>query len=100
MAFEANPSAADATSALDAVLFDAAVEAVRVLHFQLLKTNAAGRFEWSDGFLVDALQVCLWSHFSNILVFWQHFSCDVCPQLGHWVMFDNVNFCSPSVRSN
>ncbi len=58
MAFEVNPVSADAASSFDAVVYDAAAESTSVLQFQLQKTNAAGRFEWSDGFLVDALQVC------------------------------------------
>ena len=38
-------------------MFDAALDGVNGLNFQLQKSDAAGRFEWSDGFLVDALQV-------------------------------------------
>jgi hypothetical protein len=54
---EVDPSAAATESGFDSVSFDAALECVNGLNFQLQKTNAAGRFEWSDGFLVDALQV-------------------------------------------
>ena len=66
MAFEVNPVAVGSSSVFDAVLFDAAAESASVLQFQLQKTNAAGRFEWSDGFLVDALQVCEHFHYCDI----------------------------------
>ncbi len=59
--FEVSPAASDpssASSVCDAVVFDAAAESTRALQLQLQKTTAAGRFEWSDGFLVEALQVC------------------------------------------
>jgi hypothetical protein len=54
---EVDPTAAATESGFDSVSFDAALECVNGLNFQLQKTNAAGRFEWNDGFLVDALQV-------------------------------------------
>lgn len=74
---EVDPTAATTGSGFDSVSFDAALECVNGLNFQLQKTNAAGRFEWNDGFLVDALQV--WSttisiyfpfHFDLFLLSW------------------------------
>ncbi len=55
---EVEPVVAAAENGFDSVAFDAAAQCVNLLNFQLQKTNAAGRFEWNDGFLVDALQVC------------------------------------------
>jgi len=58
VACEVDPAASNAANGFDNVVFDAALECISGLSFQLQKSTAAGRFEWSDGFLVDALQVC------------------------------------------
>jgi midasin len=54
---EVDPAAASAANHAHSFVFDAALDGVNGLNFQLQKSDAAGRFEWSDGFLVDALQV-------------------------------------------
>jgi len=87
-------------------VFDAALDGVNGLNFQLQKSDAAGRFEWSDGFLVDALQVLtvflgwLFAHSAAavLLTICLTTNAHCVFQYGHWVLFDNVNFCSPSVR--
>ena len=44
-----------------------------IVHGMLSPGNSAGRFEWVDGVLVEALV------------------------LGHWLLVDNVNLCTPAV---
>ncbi len=101
---EVDPVAASAANHAHSFVFDAALDGVNGLNFQLQKSDAAGRFEWSDGFLVDALQVltAFWLIISQcravLFTICLAANAHCVFQYGHWVLFDNVNFCSPSVR--